>query len=179
MLKFISIFSIFLIIFSGCSYSSFEYKENIIIGRITQEVADQMKREHGMHLIGGGGGEDHGLCMLGLSFVIYRPIEKDETRQLIVKTAEIFLEKINSSQDLRPFLRDYPFTTKNIQIFYSSYKSEKLDLTFDPYITGGYLDENGITYLTNDPKDENHFNNRYIEPYEEALKIVQIKKTNL
>jgi hypothetical protein len=163
----------------GCSSNSKEEKENVIINQITKEVAEQIKQKYDMHLVGTGSGENKGINMLGISFAIYRPLKRDEIRPLIIAASQLFLEKINSAEGLRPFLKKYPFTIENIKIFYTAYSSKNVEPVFDPYIAGGFLDKTHITYLTHGPKDRYQYNSEYTEKYEEAFEIVDKQKANL
>ena len=54
--------------------------------------------------------------MLALSFNYYDEIDIDQARELLVVAGTKFLSTINSNEKLRPFLKNTPFTTENIEI---------------------------------------------------------------
>ena len=46
--------------------------------------------------------------MLGIYFNCYRKLNQNESRELIVNASKIFLKEINSSEEIRPYLKKYP-----------------------------------------------------------------------
>lgn len=71
--------------------------------------------------------------MLMLAFTYNKPIEIEEGRKLIVHAVETFVSMINNDERIHPYLYNYPFESKNVQIEiyiknpdYSSVEPEKI-----------------------------------------------------
>ena len=54
--------------------------------------------------------------MMSMGFNYYKVIDIDEARRLLVYCAEEYLTAINGDEKVRPYLHNYPFTAKNIEI---------------------------------------------------------------
>lgn len=166
------LFCLLIIIFEGCS-SYQPSAEDQASDKIITQVADHLEREYGMHLSALGGGADKGIWLITAHLHIYRALDQTEARYLIVKAVEKFLEEVNNSEDIRPYLKNYPFKPENLRIFIISFKSIKRERSLHPYIGGVYQDGGDVTYLTLDPEDVYKFKDRIEEPYTEAFKIIQ------
>ncbi len=88
-----------------------------IAREIRGNVGKKLSKKHRMNLIGVGGGMMGSVYMIGLSFQVRHPLEQNEVRYLIVDCAEELINAVNANEEIRPYLRDYTFTTKNVQIF--------------------------------------------------------------
>jgi hypothetical protein len=83
------------------------------------------------------------------------------------------LAAINSNKEIRPFLKNYPFTTKNVQVAIFSVTQDGRDV-YDPYIAVVSVDESGdITFRTEEPNNPSSYKNKYKEPYSEALTMLK------
>lgn len=173
-----SIRMIILLIFISPLFFSFSFfKSNPrdyadIAREIRAKVGEKLAKKHQMDLIGVGGGMMGSVYMLGLSFQIHHPMERNEARARIVDCVEELLAAVNSNEEIRPFLKDYPFTTKNIQlIIFSDYSDGKS--VYDPYIcvASVYISDT-ISFSTREP-NEKAYKNRYKEPYSEALAMLK------
>jgi hypothetical protein len=79
----------------------------------------------------------------------YYPIEFQEARELMLLTAEKLLSALNNSETLKPFLKNYPFSTSGIKLKMLFRKSKHLvgDVTYsDGSLESAVLSENTITY---------------------------------
>jgi hypothetical protein len=145
-----------------------------IANEISAKVAKKLTKKHQMDWIGEGGGMMGSVYMIGLSFEIHHPLDRNEARARIIDCVEELLTAINSNEEIRPFLKNYPFTTHNVQVaIFSDFPDGKE--VFDPYITVVSVDENGfITFRTKEP-NKTPYKNKYREPYSEALAMVKGK----
>ena len=110
-------------------------------------------------------------------------MDRDEARAKIVDCVEELLADVNANEEIRPFLRDYPFTTKNVEVaIFTKYPDGKE--VFDPYIRIVSVDQgDSITFRTKEPNKKS-YKQCYSESYSEALasfrkKCIQMEFTGL
>ncbi len=138
-----------------------------IAREIRGNVGKKLSKKHQMNLIGVGGGMMGSVYMIGLSFQVRYPLEREEARYLVVNCAEELLRAVNSNEEIRPYLRDFPFTTKNVQVIIFSVKADGRDV-YDPAICVASVSESDeICYRTQEPNSPT-YKNEYNEPYAEA-----------
>lgn len=146
----------------------------VIANEITASVAKKLTKKHKMDLIGEGGGMMGSIYMIGLSFQIDHPLERSEARERILDCVEELLTAFNSNQEVRPFLKNYPFTTENVQVAIFSVTKDGREV-YDPYIAVVSVDQNNyITFRTEEPNNKS-YKNRHKEPYAEALSMLKSK----
>jgi hypothetical protein len=139
---------------------------------ISAKVAKKLAKKHQMDLIGEGGGMMGSVYMIGLSFRIHHPLERNEARARIIDCVEELLAAINANEEIRPFLKNYPFTPKNVQVAIFSIPLDGKGV-FDPYIKVVSVDQNDyVTFRTEEPNSMS-YKNKYREPYAEALTMLK------
>ncbi|MDF2549907.1 MAG: Conserved hypothetical rane protein, partial [Chlamydiales bacterium] len=112
------------------------------------------------------------LHFLNLNFNVYRKLEKEEIRVLMVDSVKAFLNHINEKKDLTPCLSDVPFTLKNIRLNFFFKDRNKKDLNY-PAIGLACIDgSNGLTYLMFDGKNSRSVK-REEESFEDAIKALE------
>jgi len=114
---------------------------------------------------------------IAISFNRYGiPLTEEEARILIIDCVEDFLKAINKDEKLKVFLRDYPFTAKNIDMaIYNFDKDNKGDLYPSIAVVSNY--EGKIGYFTNIKSKLSYHTKKY-ESFEEAVAILKKEKTN-
>lgn len=140
------------------------------------EAGRKIGGKYQMSPCGVGLGEDEGIWLMSLSFQRYGSLQhQSEARTLIVNCVIDLLDAINQDINLRPFLKNYPFTEKNIS--FAIYNSTKTGYpVYDPFIHSFSADQGRVSYDTKDPEIKYGFKNSYEEPFEEALAIVKKDK---
>src|SRR3989344_4332350 len=100
----------------GCSsfYQSPRYIK--LAHKITEKTAKKLKEQKNLYLIGTGGQMMHDIQMMMMGFNFYKVVDIETARQLLVESVEEYLSVINSNKEVRPYLHNYPFTAKNIEI---------------------------------------------------------------
>lgn len=83
---------------------------------IIKKVAYELKREKGLIPCGTGGQMMDEIQMLALSFDYNKNISIEEGRQLLLTAIGEFTSAINRDERIRPYLANYPFLPKNVQI---------------------------------------------------------------
>jgi hypothetical protein len=135
---------------------------------IRGKAGRSLSKKHKMEFVGVSGGMMDSVYMIGLRFQMRRPMEREEARMRLVDCAEELIEAVNSNEEIRPHLQDFPFTTKNIEvvIFISDETGRGL---YDPDISVVSLGESDdIYYYTNDQSNPNKYKHQYRESYQEA-----------
>jgi hypothetical protein len=134
----------------------------------------QMEEKYGFHPCAfGGGATEEGIWLFSIHFDYYHePMLIDQARRLIVSCAEEFLELINSSEEIRPYLKNYPSTAKNIEIhiYFTDIDRKKI---YDPYLTVVSINEGIIRYKTEEEGNSFEYKSNIRESYEEALDILK------
>jgi hypothetical protein len=158
------------------SFSFFKSKKprdyEDMANEISAKVAKKLAKKHHMDWIGEGGGMMDSVNMIALSFRIHHPLDRDEARKRIIDCVEELLAAVNANEEIRPFLKNYPFTTENVQV---AIFSELADggKVFDPYITVVSVDEsNYITFRTKEP-NKVLYKHRHHELYSEARAMLK------
>lgn len=73
----------------------------------------------------GGGAFHDGVNQVSLTFKLERGMSLKEGRKLYIEMVETLIKRYNENETVRPYLKDYPFDTHNINItldFYPDFK---------------------------------------------------------
>ena len=128
---FFNLFLVLLIISLAFGCNSMTYKlsdDEKIVNQITQETARKLKEKKNLILIGTGGQMMHEIEMLAMSFNYYQEVDLNTARNLIVYAINEYLSNINDNKKIRPYLSNYPFTSKNVEIMIFVYGPNRLEL---------------------------------------------------
>jgi hypothetical protein len=136
----------------------------------------KMKKENDFSLVGLGyqrGCDSEKLKAFVLGFIAVNHVNVDEARDLFIGLCEELLDQINANEKMKPWLTDYPYTGKNLNIILAFYQAPSR-LISPPYIALVSVLNGNVCYST-------HENDKFsdvpvetevlIETYEEALKI--------
>jgi hypothetical protein len=132
----------------------------------------EMQKKRGYWIEGIGGSAPNGdVRYLFMSFVGISEVDIPEARRLYIEVVEGLLDRVNQDKFIRPFLHDYPSTSKNTWLqlgFVDRYnKPVKEDLiAFVSCV-------NDTVYYRIFNHNTRLFEEVHDEPYEEALRIVQ------
>ncbi len=107
--------TILLLINFSCSQPD-PYDYEVIADQITKQTILLLKKEKGLIAIGTGGGMMGDIYNMGISFQYFHPVNLEEARKLLVYACQTYLNNINSNKEVRPYLHNYPFSIKNIEI---------------------------------------------------------------
>lgn len=156
-----------LILFSACISDPPHVKA---AHQVMNTFTKKMKTE-GLSLRGSGGAMMGDIQQISLGFGIVENRSVDEVRLLFIRETETLLDQVNINANIRPYLHDYPFTSKNI-FFKITFCKPDGYFVDPPYIAYVSLMNNRdrIFYSTYN-KDKNTLENCFDESYEEALNI--------
>ena len=94
----------------------------------------------------------YGIKKLTMSFQYYQSVNIETARQLLVDSVEKYLANINSNEDIRASLYEYPFTPKGIEIviFFLNPNGSKVD---PKKIWIAASNQGRVTYYTRSSRD--------------------------
>jgi hypothetical protein len=144
----------------------------VIAQKIRADMAKKLSKRHNMEVIGVTGGLAGRVNVLGLSFEIIGPLTKEQLREILIDCVEEFMTAINANERLRPHLKNYPFTPKEIEIELYIKGEKRRDL-FDPEIRVAVATHGSLRYHTTAKDNPFGYKSEFMEDYEEALKIVK------
>ena len=132
------------------------------------------EKNYKLECIGTGGRFAYNVAGININFVAHRKGTIDEARTLEVKIIETLLSRINSDQQIKPFLSEHPFKANNLDISISYQKKDDSNYT-DGSVALAFFAKNNLIYCAEDPKTGKLID-LLKEPYDEAVKIVNKTK---
>jgi len=148
-----------------------EYEK--ISDKITAKTAENLSRKYQLDPIGSGGSMMHDVKKLALSFNCYHPLSVDDSRALIVKCVNEYVKSVNDDKEIRPYLHDYPFTEKNIELVIFFYEDNQFT-KIEPGQVSNVSTINGkVFYKTRSAEDQYKRETLHEESYAEAVRIVR------
>lgn len=143
---------------------------------VTNNFIKEINKKFGFRCIATGGSMPYDVQDIDVGFIAYRKATTEEARELEITLVEKFLRIINSHEKIRPYLREYPFTSSRAHVSVDFCNKNNEPETVNS-ISRVWQVKNKIYYDIYDPKT---FSSEEIanEPYEKALKIVQEKRSN-
>ncbi len=87
-----------------------------IARKVRKQVAEKLKKDLSLYPSGSGGQMMNQIHMLALSFRYYQPVNIETARKLLVTAVTEFIDAVNANEEIRPYLQNYPFEAKNIEI---------------------------------------------------------------
>lgn len=158
--------------YSMAAHQSPHYVE--LANKAQNEIAKTLSKKYDMRVIGDYAALFERVNELGLRFNINGPLSKDELRYILIGCIKEYLCYINSDEEIRPYLKDYPFTSKNIDISIFVYGLEKKNFNlYYPEIAVASTYIGNLYYQTYGPENEFQYKTTEKETYEEALAIVK------
>lgn len=139
---------------------------------IRAKVATKLARKHHMAVVGITGGMMDCVYTVGVSFQMYRPMDRNEVRYRLVDCVEELLKAINENEEIRPYLKNYPFTTANIKVTIFMSDSDGRFLS-DPYLEVATISGSDKIYYRTSAPDVPMYKNEYEESYQDALAMVK------
>ncbi|HEY4831659.1 MAG TPA: hypothetical protein VIH61_03765 [Waddliaceae bacterium] len=129
------------------------------------------KRKYNFDLIGSGGGIPDYVTNFSLHYVSTNQVDMLKTRKMFVNNVEDLLQLINSNEQIRPYLSNYPFTINNLE-FRISFQDRFGKRQEPPYVALVSLINERIFYSFYDLSTRQFIGKDYSEPYSEARKMV-------
>lgn len=146
-------------------------KHTIIYG-VINSVGKSLSAKHRMRQIGNGVG---GMDQLEEVFLAFErrgpPLTEQEARNLIVSCENEFIEAVNHNDELRPFLKVYPFTVENVNLVIHNCEPDGQD-AIHPFIASvGTMALGKVAYFTRNKENPIRFESKKYETFAEAVAI--------
>jgi hypothetical protein len=147
-------------------------KHVLAAGKIRTASAEKLAKKYDMHICGVGGGMMGRVNEIGIAFMVYRPLKKEEARELVVKCVQEFLEDINNDPEVRPYLVTYPFDERYVRISLYSESPRRKDVCY-PYISIITSSQGRVHYLGRSSEKDEKYEWEERETFQEALQILR------
>ena len=138
---------------------------------ITAKTGKKLEKEKGLLLIGTGGQMMNDIQMMMMGFNFYQGIDLKTARKLIVYVISEYLSQINNNKDVRPYLHEYPFAAKNVDIVIFIYHPDGSRLPQEKIYC--ISTNNGSIYYYRRGQKQYTEETLCEETYEEALKLAR------
>jgi hypothetical protein len=99
------------------------------------------------------------------------PNSKEKLRELLIKLADELLNQVKENEEIQKYLKEPPFSIKNIQIIIYNHDKEGRQV-YEPGIATAQISRGVLTCRTVDSSDTLQFKQQFEESYEEALKAL-------
>jgi hypothetical protein len=141
------------------------------------KAAKKLEKKYNIDLCGIGSGVRDKVWLVNLSFNKYGlPLSEMEARKLIIAITQNFLDLINQEEKIRPYLENYPFTSKNVKIALFNY-TENAGNHYHPWITSSSMSKGKTLFMSFDPgMIPLRLHDEIYETYEESLAIIAKEK---
>ncbi len=146
-------------------------REDKLCLSLMNNVSEKLKKQNGYHLTSNGVRIPNKIRGVDPTYMVYGNYSIDQARIYLVNAVEEILSEINSNQEIRPYMGEYPFTNRNAELIIHFGESINHDV-YPPYVSIVFNVNNTIFYHTDDP-ETGKSKTIYSEPYEEGLRIVR------
>jgi hypothetical protein len=155
---------------SGCRYCD-------LADNLMNAYSKEVRKTKNLLLFGSGGSMTTDVRVLSPSYEYLGNMDLCQARFLYIETVEGLIRKVNNNEEIRPYLHNYPFTEKNIALAIGFIDKQE-NRVKEGYIALVFMldNENGLIYYNIYNSETEMLETIYIEPYEEALKIVNEQK---
>jgi hypothetical protein len=177
-MRFTIILLIILLIFTGFVMKTTQQQEyhpskgEQLVNAILASAAKTIKDKYDIKPCGMGAAMPGGpIQELTLCFDTKHPYTKGQLRELLIKSARELLHQINENNEIQEFLKERPFSIKNVEIIIYNHDKNGRGLC-DPEISTARISQTVLIYRTIDPQDSFKYKNEFEESYEEALKAL-------
>ncbi|MCB1114001.1 MAG: hypothetical protein KDK62_04530 [Chlamydiia bacterium] len=137
--------------------------------RLSRQISDpyisEMSKQYCFKYFGGGGAFLNTVNEISIIFVSPYVISLDECRLQYVRMIETLLKKYNSNEEIRPYLGNYPFEPKNLEILIVYNLDPNLSIPNRVYSVTMI---NGVIFFEIKDTDSVAPENYIKEPFEEA-----------
>jgi hypothetical protein len=149
-----------------------ETKDEKTVNYIIEKTTAELENRHGLYKAGSGIAGINIIEELYIAFSIYKPLSKEQARELILDCSKVFINNINNNSAIQTQLIKHPFPIENIRITIVIHNSDGSSI-FHPYICVVSLEDGEIVFNTKDRDVEFGYKTEEVETYEEDLKLSQ------
>jgi len=183
LIKILKIYTPIILIFIGLATISLTTDQNMYqepsvhdkaLYDFIAKMGSKFEKKYKISLIGrGGGATPEGIWLMCVSFEREdEPLTEEEARKLIIHCVDDFLSAVNSDEKLKPFLKEYPFTPKNLELTIFNYNKSRILHCFPSIAVVKDL-RGKIGFFTEDPSTKPRYHTKKYETYEESVAILK------
>ncbi len=147
-----------------------------LVSEVTNKTLVQLKKERELYPCGIGSGMMDQIRMLALGFHYYKEVDINQARELLMAAGTLYLNTINAKEEIRPFLQNYPFQAKNVEIRIFLQKPNGSEPEAEALTVAAMVD--GILQYAVRIAETGGFNIIYRETFEEAAAKLSIINQN-
>lgn len=144
-------------------------KHEMIADNISAKVGKDLAAKYQIKPVGFGGMMHEDVKKMSLMFDCCREMSLDEYRRLVVVCTEYYLNEINSSEELKPHLHNFPFDSNNIELVLFVFSKDRKELEIGQLSCVNVI-KGKVGYSFRDT--EHTIETRKQEGYEETKQIV-------
>ncbi len=155
-------------------FTSFMHKEPEyckMVDKLVSNYVNQIAKPHQLTFAAYGGAMMDDIQEITMRFISNKEMNVDQARELYVMMMESFLQRVNSSQELRPFMHNYPFEITNINLTID-FENSSGRITNDGHVAMIFIGRNQELLFRGYNSDNEDFYSLCREPYAKALKQV-------
>ncbi len=109
-------------------YTEEEYAlMSLSVHEIVDAFEKEMEEQFGLLCTGQGGSMPYDIQSVKVNFLTYKQLTIEESRELVVRATERFVELFNAHKVIRPYLRDYPWDHNRARVTISSHQENGKD----------------------------------------------------
>jgi len=169
---------IFLFFLAGCHFFS-GFKPNTrckyvqYSTQVERAFTKKAKEDFGLRCVSTGGIAYGDIEQIHVGFVLFEAVSLEKARELEVKATELFAQIINGHEKIRPYLREYPFPSTHADVAIAF--EDKTGRHFQESEVDFIFPAKGKILYQKWSNEENTFISVKMEPYAEALKLVNLQ----
>lgn len=143
------------------------HKKLNAVREVRKKVIIRLKEEKELKACGTGAQMMDEVVMIALSFQYDNVVSIEEGRELLISAIDTFLDEVNSNECVRPYLKNYPFQVKNLEIRIFIRNPDRSNVSKNELSVISAID--GILDYEIYDKEEKWLRTVYKESYEQAL----------
>jgi hypothetical protein len=144
----------------------------------TKQTLLELEKRFHLIPVAVGGGSMSVVRLLDIDFNMEQMLTMEEARQMAVESAELYLKNINGIRELRPFLAEYPFPVKRLNLSFMLMDPETRNVRKSTGFSLFSVWEGKVRFLRHNEKG-NKFEIIHEESFQQASEIVLHEKLNL
>lgn len=148
------------------------------VGHIQDAASKNIERKYKVYTSGSGVGMPGGVVRkISLCFSTKKPFSEEEIIRFIIDAAEEIVKQTNANEAIQPFLKEKPFTIKNVQIIIHNMSKQRTSM-IAPEVTSGGITNGILDYYSVESEETFKIIKEFEISYEDAKKLLEQKKTN-
>lgn len=163
---------------TSCIATSGDPDYSVLAQQIVGAYAIEAKKNRGLSVGGYGGSMASDLKRVFVNFNGNQKIDVAQARRLYVEIIDGLLDGFNKNKEIRPYLLNYPFTYKNLEITLSFTDDQNHHMS-NGYIAFVFISKKDevIVYDSYDQVERKLYD-IYEEPYNEAVRTLREEQSN-